>query len=115
MRFCSIAVPDLLGYLTLEGLPVPDHFRIAAASRRYNPLVFILPPWRKIYRGDAERRQDWKTAVATHDAVAEAYRACGYELCVVPLGTVEERCRFVRARLESRLCRSLGGLPHAKA
>lgn len=56
-------VPDVVGYLTLSGLTVPQHVRNAAALFRYNRRVFIAPPWQAIFaqtdmggsRGDLSR------------------------------------------------------------
>ncbi|WP_240634651.1 AAA family ATPase [Streptomyces sp. HG99] len=40
-------VPDIVGYLKLEGLPVPDHVHTAAQRFRYHHRVFIAPPGRR--------------------------------------------------------------------
>lgn len=88
-------VPDVLGYLTLCGLPVPEHMRRAAASLRYNRRVFIAPPWPEIFSRDAERKQTLEEAERTYDAMAKIYPACGYELIELPRASVEERVRFV--------------------
>ena len=73
--FFDRGVPDCVGYLSLCGLPVPDHFRRAAEKFRYNRTVFILPPWSEIYGNDTERKQDFAEAVRTFEAVAAAYTA----------------------------------------
>ncbi|WP_338110750.1 AAA family ATPase [Sphingomonas carotinifaciens] len=43
-------VPDVIGYLRLCGLPVPDHALKAAGTFRYAPRVFVAPPWRESSR-----------------------------------------------------------------
>lgn len=58
-------VPDVLGYLALCGIPVPDHMRRAAERCRYNRNVFVAPYWPEIFGQDAERRQDPAEAEAT--------------------------------------------------
>lgn len=68
-------VPDVEGYLRLMQLPVPPHVRNAVQRYRYNPLVFIAPPWREIFRQDAERKQTFDEAVRTHDALAQTYES----------------------------------------
>lgn len=90
-------VPDVIGYLRLEGLPVPDHVIRAAGLFRYRRRVLIAPPWPEIYRQDAERRQDPETARRTHAAMVEAYGGLGYELVELPRAGVAERAAFVRA------------------
>ena len=53
------------------------------------------PPWREIYETDAERRQDWPTAVRTYEAVTRAYIDLGYRLVELPKCKVEGRAEFV--------------------
>jgi predicted ATPase len=90
-------VPDVLGYLRLCNLPVPTHVERAARMFRYHRRVFIAPPWAEIFGRDAERKQTFAEAEATYDAMAETYRALGYELVPLPLEPVEKRLRLVLA------------------
>ncbi|MEH3107636.1 MAG: AAA family ATPase [Sphingomonas fennica] len=96
---CDRGLPDVIGYRTLCGLPVPDALRRAAAVFRYERTVFIAPHWPAIFHRDAERRQDEAEAQATHDAMAATYAALGYELVALPRAPVAERVAFVRARI----------------
>ena len=93
--FHDRGVPDVIGYLTLCGLPIPDHLSQAAAALRYHPKVFIAPPWPEIFGQDAERRQDFDEAKRTFDAMAAVYPTYGYELVEMPKATVAERVAFV--------------------
>ncbi|MEV0279721.1 AAA family ATPase [Streptomyces sp. NPDC050610] len=93
--FFDRGIPDLVGYLRLEGLPVPPHVHAAAQRFRYHRRVFIAPPWPEIYVQDDERKQSFETARRTHEAMAAAYTAYGYELVPLPRASVEERVRFV--------------------
>jgi predicted ATPase len=67
----------------------------AAQRRRYNPRVFVFPPWREIYETDAERRQDWAEAEATFGRVLRGLQRFGYEPLLVPPATLEARAAFV--------------------
>lgn len=89
-------VPDVIGYLTLSRLPVPQHVRKAAERFRYNRRVFIAPPWQAIFGQNTERRQTWAEAEATYHAMVDVYSALDYELVDLPLATIEDRVRFVR-------------------
>ena len=95
--FFDRGVPDVVGYLRLLRLPVPAHLQKTAETLRYHRRVFITPPWRAIFRQDAERRQDFAEAERTYDAMVETYTAFGYELVTVPCVVVEARMRFVLA------------------
>ncbi len=88
-------VPDVLGYLRLCKLPVPAPVEQAARDLRYHRRVFIAPPWREIFAPDAERKQTFEEAEATHRAMIETYSGLGYELISLPLEPVEERARLV--------------------
>ncbi|WP_338014727.1 AAA family ATPase [Altericroceibacterium spongiae] len=70
---------------------------MAQASREcpYNRHVFIAPPWQEIYANDAERRQDWAEAVATHDVMVRVYGELGYTLVSWPRVAPDDRAAFV--------------------
>lgn len=93
--FFDRGVPDVAGYLALCGLPVPDHVKRACALHRYQPRVFLAPPWADIYANDAERRQDWDEAVRTHAAMVRIYSELGYQMVDLPRAGVAERVAFV--------------------
>ncbi|POX42265.1 ATPase [Streptomyces sp. Ru73] len=99
--FFDRGVPDLIGYLRLEGLPVPDHVHAAARRYRYHRRVFLAPFWPEIYTVDAERRQSPEEAERTHRAVAEAYEESGYELVELDRAPVEDRVRAVLRSVEA--------------
>lgn len=96
-------VPDTIGYLRLCGLPVPAHALAAAQLFRYARCIFIAPPWPEIFRNDGERRQTPAEAERTFEAMVEAYEGFGYQLVVLPRGTVEDRASFVTERIEAAL------------
>ncbi|AZI36225.1 hypothetical protein NT2_04_00830 [Caenibius tardaugens NBRC 16725] len=98
---CDRGVPDVPGYLTLCGLPVPAHMHQAAERYRYNRTVFIAPYWPAIYTQDAERKQGPDEAAATCRVMAETYARFGYDPVILPLASVAERADFVRARIAS--------------
>lgn len=93
--FFDRGIPDLIGYSSLENLPVPVVLQEYAATWRYHPRVFIFPPWEEIYQGDTERKQDYATAVATYEAMQAAYTGNGYELVTVPCTGVADRVAFI--------------------
>lgn len=92
-------IPDVVGYLRLCGLPVPDSAIKAAEQRRYANRVFIAPPWPAIFEQDTERKQTLAEAEATYHAMVDAYTSFVYELVALPLTSVMERGSFVRNRI----------------
>lgn len=99
--FFDRGVPDIIGYLQLVGLPVPDHVQKAAAEFRYHQIVFIAPPWREIFRQDVERKQDFDEAERTYESLFSTYKELGYELVELPKGAVEDRVQFILDRVAS--------------
>jgi predicted ATPase len=93
--FFDRGVPDVVGYLRLINIPVPEHMHNAARLFPYNRKVLIAPPWREIFRQDHERKQDFDEAVRTYDALAETYMSYHYELIELPRVSIDERVRFV--------------------
>jgi len=96
-------IPDVIGYLTLEKLPVPEYMDSAARQFRYHGNVFIAPPWPEIFGQDMERKQTFEEARATHDVMVETYEAYGYSIVRLPLVSVEERVRFVLEHLTKEI------------
>jgi predicted ATPase len=90
-------VPDVLGYLRLNGLPIPPHVDRAAQIFRYHRRVFLAPPWPEIFTRDAQGKQSFEEAHATYEVMIETYSALGCGLVPLPLDSVEERAQFVLA------------------
>jgi len=68
---------------------------LAVRALRLNRRAFIAPPWKSIFRNDAERIQTWEEAVEAFDACAAAYADAGYELIELPLTDPSRRAAFV--------------------
>ncbi|MBO9203205.1 MULTISPECIES: AAA family ATPase [Niastella] len=88
-------IPDVMGYLLLNNLPVPAHIEKAAQSFQYNLQVFLAPPWPDIYTTDNERKQSELEATATYNMMVTVYSKLGYTINLLPLTTVEERVQFL--------------------
>ncbi|RAK63084.1 AAA family ATPase [Phenylobacterium kunshanense] len=78
-----------------NGVPPWPELDEAVRTRRYNPKVFLFPPWREIYETDAERRQDWPEAERTFELIRQRLPILGYTPVIVPRGDVAWRADFV--------------------
>ena len=97
--FFDRSIPEAIGYDHVLGrLPLAHHIK-AAAIYRYNPAVFMLPPWPEIFVHDAERRHSIDDAVLEYDLQKKIYLECGYRIIDVPKLPVEDRVAFVMANL----------------
>lgn len=88
-------IPDVVGYLRLMNLPVPDYMDNAAKKLRYNHTIFIAPHWPEIFKQDAERKQSQEEALATFKVMYNTYLSYGYTPVFLPLATVQTRVEFV--------------------
>lgn len=71
------------------------------AARRFpvNRTVFVVPPWREIFVGDAERSHGFEDAEAMYHQQMRTYRRLGYDLTIIPKVSVAERIAFLLERL----------------
>ncbi|MCY4779254.1 AAA family ATPase [Sphingobacterium sp. UT-1RO-CII-1] len=86
---------DALCYAEMIGYTLAPEIIEKVRKCKYNSKVFILPPWKEIYTTDTERKQDWKEANDTYTYLKNMYERFGYEVVVVPIGTVDERKEFI--------------------
>lgn len=97
--FFDRGVPDLIGYAELFGLDSSDAEQ-AAATYRYNSVVFYVPSWPEIYVTDGDRRMTVEAAQAFGARVRDIYVDLGYTVVDLPRDTIESRARFILDRLE---------------
>ena len=91
-------IPDLLAYAKLFGFEFPAAEN-AAILYRYNPHVFVAPPWEQIYRTDEERTVPFSVAREFGDSVRAIYERLGYTVIDLPRFSAQERADFVFHRV----------------
>lgn len=95
ITFFDRGIPDTLAYAQMEGLILSPELFEQSNEYRYNPIVFILPPWEEIYQIDQERKQSWEEALKTYHEIQDTYLAHHYQLIEIPKASVEDRRDFV--------------------
>ena len=93
--FFDRGLVEALGMLhDVAPLSAPE---LAAALRAhpFHSTVFVLPPWKDIYKNDAERDHSFPWVEHVHRQVVQWYRSCGYVLHEVPRLPVAARADFV--------------------
>jgi predicted ATPase len=119
-RFCSLVLArDIEAFHQASGLTLFDRSLVdawamtrvygveapkaeeAVRDLRLNRIAFIAPPWREIYRTDAERDQTWADAVLAYEASLQAYQEAGYELIEIPCVDALQRAGFVMDRIRA--------------
>jgi predicted ATPase len=92
--FFDRGIPDVLAYMSFFNQDYNDTFLNICQNYRYNE-IFLLPPWKAIYKSDNERFESFEEAVKIHDYLEAIYKNLGYHIVEVPLGTVQERTQFI--------------------
>ncbi|MDE5437447.1 AAA family ATPase [Elizabethkingia meningoseptica] len=92
-------IPDTIGYMELENIPVSSEVEQIVKKHLYNRHVFILPPWKEIYENDTERKQTWQEAVLTYEKMKSTYLRFGYTIIEVPRAGIGNRKDFILERL----------------
>jgi predicted ATPase len=107
IRFSDTGVVDLLTAAQCANLPDLARIQIACKTFRYNPRVFVAPPWEAIYRTKAEHSKSFEQSVKVYEKITEVYAEFGYTLDELPCVTAAERADFVLANMPASLIREL--------
>ena len=91
--FFDRGIPEWLRFLDSGG----NHCQMAARCR-YAATVFLAEPWPEIYVCDHERQASFDRAARSYEATVSAYVQTGYETCVIPKVSVQERAAFILAQ-----------------
>jgi predicted ATPase len=98
VNFFDRGLPDVIAYLRKDLLPT-DALDALVEHYPYHEEVFVTPPWEEIYQTDDERREDFETMQAIHNALVETYEQFGYKVVEVPKQGSQERVDFILNRL----------------
>lgn len=93
--FFDRSVWDALGFLYFQGALSEAEVAVYGQEFQYNETVFWMPPWREIYRVDAERDQGFAEAITVGENIRQWYRRWHYSIIEVPRGSVEERAELI--------------------
>ena len=94
LSFFDRGIPDVLAYMDFFNQKYDDMFTNACENHKYYN-VFILPPWKAIYKSDNERFETFDEAIKIHYCLKQVYKKFGYNIIEVPFGTIEERTNYI--------------------
>lgn len=86
---------EAIAYPRLIDEDVPVHFTAEAGKRRFRDPVFVCPPWKEIFRQDAERQHDFEYACRDHEVNVATYLEYGFRIIELPKTTVGSRMEIV--------------------
>lgn len=93
--FFDRGIPDIIAYMNQNALEIPQNYKSLLAQHAYFSTVFIVPPWNEIFKNDAERKEDYSTAVDIHEFIISTYQRLGYKTIVLPKVSVKDRADFI--------------------
>jgi predicted ATPase len=93
--FFDRGVADVMAYLILDGIEVPQRFWDATRNYRFNTTVFMLPQWEEIYANDSARVESFELASRVSKTLADLYTKIGYDVVELPKSTTAERLVFL--------------------
>lgn len=94
LSFFDRGIPDVLAYMDYFNQEYDDLFTNACKVHTYSTL-FLLPPWKAIYKRDNERFETFEEAVKIHVHLVNIYKKFGYHIIEVPFGNIEERTNYI--------------------
>lgn len=92
--FFDRGIPDIFAYMEFFGSEIPDEFIDSSMGYRYT-RVFMLPPWKAIYKTDNERYESFPQAMRIYDHLKQAYSKVNYSVVTVPQGSIHERVDYI--------------------
>lgn len=99
IHFYDRTIVDIMAYCEAAGLPVAELWEEYARSHRYDPVVYITPPWADIYVQDNERKETFDQLEDIHDQLLHTYQRLGYKLKEIPRMEVESRANWLMKQL----------------
>lgn len=97
--FFDRGIPDAIAFFNSEKKKIPQEYFEAAKNYRYNQKVFIVPPWREIYKNRPTRPQTYNEAVKLNKLIVQTYEQLGYKVIEIPKIDIKERVSFVKKHL----------------
>ena len=98
--FFDRGIPDIFGYLNYVQLDYPGDFFRQSLKFRYSK-VFMMPPWKDIYKTDNERYETYEQSLVIYDFLIKAYEKLDYDIIIVPESKIENRVEFILNAMES--------------
>lgn len=92
--FFDRGMPDVLAYMDFIGDKYPSQFNEICLNHSYDE-VFVLAPWKEIFKSDAERYENFDQAVEIHDYLLKTYQKFNYRLMDVPFAPINARVDYI--------------------
>jgi predicted ATPase len=88
-------LPDIIAYMQKDELNIPISYSNKVKECFYFTTVFIVPPWKEIYKNDGERKEDYEIACMLNKVIIDTYQNFGYNIVTLPKVSVKERADLI--------------------
>lgn len=92
--FLDRGLPDVLAYMDYFGSDYPEDFINVCQNNTYD-AVFILAPWKEIFKSDSVRYETFEQSELIHEHLQNTYSRFNYNLIDIPFDTVQKRTDFI--------------------
>lgn len=96
--FLDRGMPDVLAYMDYFGSEYPENFTKTCQNNIYD-MVFILAPWKEIFKSDSVRYETFDQSLLIHDHLLKVYENFNYHLINIPFDTVQKRTDYIMESL----------------
>ncbi len=107
--YAAKALPDAQGEVIffdrsfLEGIAYYQLLKVSDAHKydflvhelRFDPLIFMAPPWEELFCHDKERKHSFKEALEEYERLVEFYPRQGYSMLELPKTSVDKRIEWL--------------------
>jgi predicted ATPase len=97
--FFDRGIPDVHAYMNFFGTSYPAIYIEKSTFYKYDE-VFLLPPWKEIYKTDEERYESFEHSLAIYEHLKSTYLELNYTITEVPIGKVEDRVNYILNHLK---------------
>lgn len=94
LLFYDRGMPDVTAYMDFVNTHYPNLFSNTCMNHRYD-AIFLLPPWKEIYKSDNERYESFEQAEKISLFLQNGYKRYDYKVHQVPVDTVENRVQYI--------------------
>lgn len=97
--FYDRGMPDVTAYMDYVATHYPKNFSQTCKENKYD-AIFVLPPWKDIYHPDNERYESFEQAEKIFGFLKKAYQNYGYPINEVPVGSIDDRIKYILTNLK---------------
>ena len=98
-HFYDRSIVDILAYMNISKIKPPKQILDFLKNNKYEKNVFILKPWKEIYKKDNQRFEEFKQAEIINYNLEKVYKNLNYNLIEIPKISIKQRAKFVISKI----------------